>query len=95
MRRRSAKKGFMKLLVGANDDRILGFTMIGSEAGEVMAVVQIAMLAGGAIFGAPRRHFRAPDHGGGTGLPPREGAASFRATGHAEKCFVVGLTPAL
>ena len=40
------KQGFMKLLVGANDDRILGFTMIGSEAGEVMAVVQTAMLAG-------------------------------------------------
>jgi hypothetical protein len=30
--------------VGA-DDRIVGFTMIGSEAGEVMAVVQTAMLA--------------------------------------------------
>jgi pyruvate/2-oxoglutarate dehydrogenase complex dihydrolipoamide dehydrogenase (E3) component len=39
-------QGFMKLLVGAQDDRILGFTMIGSEAGEVMAVVQTAMLAG-------------------------------------------------
>ncbi len=39
-------KGFMKVLVGAKDDRILGFTMIGSEAGEVMAVVQTAMLAG-------------------------------------------------
>jgi pyruvate/2-oxoglutarate dehydrogenase complex dihydrolipoamide dehydrogenase (E3) component len=39
------KQGFMKLLVGA-DDRILGFTMIGSEAGEVMATVQTAMLAG-------------------------------------------------
>jgi pyruvate/2-oxoglutarate dehydrogenase complex dihydrolipoamide dehydrogenase (E3) component len=38
--------GFMKVLVGANDDRIVGFTMIGSEAGEVMAVVQTAMLAG-------------------------------------------------
>ncbi len=31
-------EGFMKVLVGAKDDRILGFTMIGSEAGEVMAV---------------------------------------------------------
>jgi pyruvate/2-oxoglutarate dehydrogenase complex dihydrolipoamide dehydrogenase (E3) component len=40
------KQGLMKILVGANDDRILGFTMIGSEAGEVMAVVQTAMLAG-------------------------------------------------
>jgi pyruvate/2-oxoglutarate dehydrogenase complex dihydrolipoamide dehydrogenase (E3) component len=39
------KQGFMKVLVGA-DDRIFGFTMIGSEAGEVMAVVQTAMLAG-------------------------------------------------
>jgi pyruvate/2-oxoglutarate dehydrogenase complex dihydrolipoamide dehydrogenase (E3) component len=27
------------------DDRILGFTMIGSEAGEVMAAIQTAMLA--------------------------------------------------
>jgi len=38
-------QGFMKVLVGASDDRILGFTMIGAEAGEVMAVVQTAMLA--------------------------------------------------
>jgi pyruvate/2-oxoglutarate dehydrogenase complex dihydrolipoamide dehydrogenase (E3) component len=38
-------QGFMKALVGA-DDRILGFTMIGSEAGEVIAAVQTAMLAG-------------------------------------------------
>jgi pyruvate/2-oxoglutarate dehydrogenase complex dihydrolipoamide dehydrogenase (E3) component len=38
-------KGFMKVVVGANDDRILGFTMIGAEAGEVMAVVQTAILA--------------------------------------------------
>src|ERR1700745_2953617 len=35
----------MKVLGGASDDRILGFTMIGAEAGEVMAVVQTAMLA--------------------------------------------------
>ena len=38
-------QGFMKVLVGAGDDLILGFTMIGSEAGEVMAAVQTAMLA--------------------------------------------------
>jgi pyruvate/2-oxoglutarate dehydrogenase complex dihydrolipoamide dehydrogenase (E3) component len=37
-------QGFMKVLVGA-DDRIVGFTMIGSEAGEVMTAVQTAMLA--------------------------------------------------
>ena len=38
-------EGFMKVLIGANDDRIVGFTMIGSEAGEVMAAIQTAMLA--------------------------------------------------
>ncbi|HEX9480042.1 MAG TPA: mercuric reductase [Methylomirabilota bacterium] len=38
-------RGFMKALVGASDDRILGFTMVGPEAGEVLAVVQTAMLA--------------------------------------------------
>jgi pyruvate/2-oxoglutarate dehydrogenase complex dihydrolipoamide dehydrogenase (E3) component len=39
-------RGFMKALVEQDGDRILGFTMIGPEAGEVMAVVQMAMLAG-------------------------------------------------
>ena len=38
-------EGFMKALIGENDDRILGFTMIGAEAGEVMAVVHTAMMA--------------------------------------------------
>jgi pyruvate/2-oxoglutarate dehydrogenase complex dihydrolipoamide dehydrogenase (E3) component len=36
--------GFMKVLVEGQGDRILGFTMIGPEAGEVMAAVQTAML---------------------------------------------------
>jgi pyruvate/2-oxoglutarate dehydrogenase complex dihydrolipoamide dehydrogenase (E3) component len=39
-------RGFMKLLLDADSDRILGFTMLGPEAGEVIAVVQTAMLAG-------------------------------------------------
>jgi pyruvate/2-oxoglutarate dehydrogenase complex dihydrolipoamide dehydrogenase (E3) component len=39
------RQGFMKALIGQNDDRILGFTMIGAEAGEVMAAVHTAMLA--------------------------------------------------
>lgn len=42
----SETRGFMKALVEADGDRILGFTMVGPEAGEVMAVVQTAMLAG-------------------------------------------------
>ena len=39
------KLGFLKVLVDDND-RIVGFTMIGAEAGEVMAAMQTAMLAG-------------------------------------------------
>lgn len=39
-------RGLMKTLIEQDGDRILGFTMIGPEAGEVMAVVEIAMLAG-------------------------------------------------
>ena len=38
--------GFMKVLVEASGDRTLGFTMIGTEAGEVLAAVQTAMLGG-------------------------------------------------
>ena len=40
------RQGFMKALVYDSDDRILGFTMIGAAAGEVMAAVHTAMLAG-------------------------------------------------
>jgi pyruvate/2-oxoglutarate dehydrogenase complex dihydrolipoamide dehydrogenase (E3) component len=39
-------RGFMKVLLDGADDRILGFTMLGHDAGEVIAVVQTAMLAG-------------------------------------------------
>jgi pyruvate/2-oxoglutarate dehydrogenase complex dihydrolipoamide dehydrogenase (E3) component len=38
-------RGFMKAIVARDEDRILGFTMIGAEAGEVTAAVQIAILA--------------------------------------------------
>lgn len=39
-------RGFMKILLDADSDRIFGFTMLGPDAGEVLAVVQTAMLAG-------------------------------------------------
>lgn len=41
----SETRGFMQAVVDAGSDRILGFTMIGPDAGEVLATVQIAMLA--------------------------------------------------
>jgi len=39
-------RGFMKALVDADSDRILGFTVFGVGAGEIMGAVQIAMIAG-------------------------------------------------
>ena len=42
----SETRGFLKALVDAKSDRILGFTAFGVEAGELMAVVQVAMLGG-------------------------------------------------
>ena len=42
----SETRGFMKVLVEVHGDRILGFTMLGADAGEVMTVVQAAMLTG-------------------------------------------------
>ena len=42
----SETEGFMKALIAPADGRILGFSMVGADAGEVMTVVQIAMQAG-------------------------------------------------
>ena len=42
----SETRGFLKALIERDGDRILGFTAFGAEAGEVMAVVQVAMAAG-------------------------------------------------
>ena len=39
-------RGFTKMLVDAESDRILGFTAFGAEASEMMAAVQTAMLGG-------------------------------------------------
>src|SRR5258707_12068761 len=39
------RQGFMKALIGQNDDRILGFTTIGAEAGGVTAGGEKAMFA--------------------------------------------------
>jgi pyruvate/2-oxoglutarate dehydrogenase complex dihydrolipoamide dehydrogenase (E3) component len=42
----SEPRGFMKILIDAESDRILGFTAFGAEASELLAAVQTAMLAG-------------------------------------------------
>jgi len=42
----SETRGFLKALVEADSDRILGFTAFGVGAGEILATVQVAMIAG-------------------------------------------------
>jgi pyruvate/2-oxoglutarate dehydrogenase complex dihydrolipoamide dehydrogenase (E3) component len=41
----SETRGFLKALIEADGDRILGFTAFGAGAGEIMAVVQVTMAA--------------------------------------------------
>jgi pyruvate/2-oxoglutarate dehydrogenase complex dihydrolipoamide dehydrogenase (E3) component len=60
-------RGFMKALVDARTDRIRGFTMFGPEAGEVMAVVQTAMLAGMPFTGMRDAIFAHPTMAEGLG----------------------------
>jgi pyruvate/2-oxoglutarate dehydrogenase complex dihydrolipoamide dehydrogenase (E3) component len=40
----SETRGFMKALVAEDSDRILGFTVFGVDAGEIMSAVQLAMI---------------------------------------------------
>jgi pyruvate/2-oxoglutarate dehydrogenase complex dihydrolipoamide dehydrogenase (E3) component len=61
-------RGFMKALVDPRSDRILGFTMFGADAGEVMAVVQTAMLAGLPASGLREAIFAHPTMAEGLGL---------------------------
>ena len=42
----SEPRGFMKMLLAADSDEILGFTAFGAEASELMAAVQTAMIGG-------------------------------------------------
>jgi pyruvate/2-oxoglutarate dehydrogenase complex dihydrolipoamide dehydrogenase (E3) component len=42
----SEPRGFLKMLIGANSDEILGLTAFGFEASEPMVAVQIAMIGG-------------------------------------------------
>jgi pyruvate/2-oxoglutarate dehydrogenase complex dihydrolipoamide dehydrogenase (E3) component len=42
----SETRGFLKALIDTQSDRILGFTAIGVEAGEIIGAVQVAMNAG-------------------------------------------------
>jgi NADPH-dependent 2,4-dienoyl-CoA reductase/sulfur reductase-like enzyme len=76
-------QGLMKALVGGSDDRILGFAMIGAEAGEVLAPVQTAMLADLPYPKLRDAILAHPTMAEGARLAVRECAAAVCPTGHA------------
>jgi len=39
-------RGFMKAVVDSDTDRILGFTVLGIEGGEMMGAMELAMMGG-------------------------------------------------
>ncbi|KAG8846314.1 hypothetical protein FRB91_000938 [Serendipita sp. 411] len=39
-------RGMMKAVVNADTGKILGFTCLGLEGGEIMSIVQVAMMGG-------------------------------------------------
>jgi len=78
------REGFMKALIGDSDDRILGFTMIGAAAGEVMAAVQMAMVAGLPYSSLANADFAHPTMAEGlsslfSGVPPRADESKSKA----------------
>jgi pyruvate/2-oxoglutarate dehydrogenase complex dihydrolipoamide dehydrogenase (E3) component len=78
------RQGFMKALVYDSDDRILGFTMIGAAAGEVMAAVHTAMLAGLSYPNLANAAFAHPTMAEGlsslfSNVPPRAVQAKSKA----------------
>jgi pyruvate/2-oxoglutarate dehydrogenase complex dihydrolipoamide dehydrogenase (E3) component len=78
------RQGFMKTLVGDSDDRILGFTMIGAAAGEVMATVHVAMLAGLSYSSLANADFAHPTMAEGlsslfSNVPPRAAQTKSKA----------------
>jgi pyruvate/2-oxoglutarate dehydrogenase complex dihydrolipoamide dehydrogenase (E3) component len=89
-------RGFMKALVDTRTDRILGFTMFGPEAGEVMAAVQTAMLAGMPYTGLRDAILAHPTMAEGLGslfsaVPPSPGPVGGKqAAGKQERVQAVG-----
>ncbi len=76
-------RGFMKALVEVGSDRILGFTAFGPEAGELMSVVQVSMLAGLPYTGLRDAILTHPTMAEGLTVlfanPPRPGATAQAA----------------
>ena len=84
----SETRGFLKALIEKDGDRILGFTAFGVEAGEVMAVVQVAMAGRPTVHGAAGRGPDAPDDGRGARRP-----VLVRPSGMTSECRGISPSP--
>lgn len=73
----SETRGFLKALVAADSDQILGFTAFGPDAGELLPAVQVAMTAGLPYTVLREAIFTHPTLG--EGLGPLFGAVPSRA----------------
>ena len=80
-------RGFMKALIDARSDDILGFTMFGAEAGEVASIVQTAMTARLPYTSLRDMILAHPDDGGGPqrALSRAAAARRHRATNSAPR----------
>jgi pyruvate/2-oxoglutarate dehydrogenase complex dihydrolipoamide dehydrogenase (E3) component len=79
----SEPRGFLKLLVGGEDDGILGFTALGVEGSELMAVLQTAMVGRIPYTALQQAIFTHPTVSEGltallASVPARHGASSER-----------------
>jgi pyruvate/2-oxoglutarate dehydrogenase complex dihydrolipoamide dehydrogenase (E3) component len=75
-------RGFMKALLDGAGERILGFTMLGHAAGEVIAVVQTAMLAGAPYTVLRDAIFTHPTMAEGLNVLLASGTVSTTHSGH-------------
>ncbi len=81
----SETRGFAKALIDTKSDRILGFSAFGTEAGEIMATVQVAMIAGLPYTALRDAIFAHPTMAEGliplfANVPPASAAATHAAT---------------
>ena len=91
-------RGFMKAIIDAHNDRILGFTMLGAGAGEVIATVQTAMLAGLAYTGLRDAILTHPTMAEGlgvllAGVPATAERPSFGPRRHSDSPLDIPATP--
>ncbi len=60
---RGETKGLMKIVINADNDRILGATILGAEGGELVQILMALMMADAPWTLVQERHVHSPDAG--------------------------------